>query len=61
MAARGPLPATHCGLERVDDLLTDLDRGFARLRAAAQLPARGKFSILSSTLFNRRVILVTAR
>jgi cystathionine beta-lyase len=25
----------HCGLERVEDLLTDLDRGFARLRAAA--------------------------
>jgi cysteine-S-conjugate beta-lyase len=31
----GPCLRLHCGLERVDDLLTDLDRGFARLRAAA--------------------------
>jgi cysteine-S-conjugate beta-lyase len=31
----GPCLRLHCGLERVEDLLTDLDRGFARLRAAA--------------------------
>jgi cysteine-S-conjugate beta-lyase len=31
----GPCVRIHVGLEHVDDLITDLDQGFARLRAAA--------------------------
>ncbi len=30
----GPLIRLHAGLEHVDDLIGDLDRGFARLNAA---------------------------
>lgn len=31
----GPLIRLHAGLENVDDLIADLDRGFARMKAAA--------------------------
>jgi cystathionine beta-lyase len=31
---RGPAFRVHAGLEAVDDLLADLEHGFARLRAA---------------------------
>lgn len=34
-AAEGPVLRIHAGLEDIDDLKADLDRGFARLRAAA--------------------------
>jgi cystathionine beta-lyase len=33
-AARGPVLRLHAGLEDLDDLIADLDKGFARLRAA---------------------------
>jgi cysteine-S-conjugate beta-lyase len=33
--APGPSVRIHIGLENVDDLIDDLERGFARLRAAA--------------------------
>jgi cystathionine beta-lyase/cystathionine gamma-synthase len=33
--APGPSVRIHVGLENVDDLVDDLERGFARLRAAA--------------------------
>jgi cystathionine beta-lyase len=34
-APGGPTLRLHAGLENIDDLKEDLDRGFARLRAAA--------------------------
>ena len=35
MDAPGPSVRIHVGLEDVDDLLADLDRGFARMRTLA--------------------------
>ena len=35
----GPLLRIHAGLEHPDDLIADLDAGFARLRAAALVAA----------------------